>query len=222
VPIAAGWTTIGCAIALMTKKPTLEAWDMTTRRVVVGITGASGAVYGLTALKALRAAGVETHLVVSRSAQITMAHETEIRPSNLASLADVLYRVDDIGAAISSGSFRTEGMIIAPCSVRSLSEIATGVTSSLLTRAADVVLKERRKLILLVRETPFHLGHLRSMTQVTEMGAIVMPPVPAFYTRPATLQDVVDHSVGRALDLLGLDTNLVSRWCETVDLKAKS
>ncbi|MDB5607185.1 MAG: putative aromatic acid decarboxylase [Bradyrhizobium sp.] len=195
---------------------------MTTRRVVVGITGASGAVYGLTALKALRAAGVETHLVVSRSAQITMAHETEIRPSNLASLADVLYRVDDIGAAISSGSFRTEGMIIAPCSVRSLSEIATGVTSSLLTRAADVVLKERRKLILLVRETPFHLGHLRSMTQVTEMGAIVMPPVPAFYTRPATLQDVVDHSVGRALDLLGLDTNLVSRWCETVDLKAKS
>lgn len=195
---------------------------MTTKRVIVGITGASGAVYGLTALKALRAAGMETHLVISRSAQITMAHETEIRPSNLVSLADVLYRVDDIGAAISSGSFRTEGMIIAPCSVRSLSEIATGVTSSLLTRAADVVLKERRKLILLVRETPFHLGHLRSMTQVTEMGAIVMPPVPAFYTRPATLQDVVDHSVGRALDLLGLDTNLVSRWGETVDLKAKS
>jgi 4-hydroxy-3-polyprenylbenzoate decarboxylase len=194
----------------------------TKKRVVVGITGASGAVYGLTALKALRAAGVETHLVVSRSAQITMAHETEVRPSDLASLADVLYRVDDIGAAISSGSFRTEGMIIAPCSVRSLSEIATGVTSSLLTRAADVVLKERRKLILLVRETPFHLGHLRSMAQVTEMGAIVMPPVPAFYIRPATLQDVVDHSVGRALDLLGLDTNLVSRWGETVDLKAKS
>jgi 4-hydroxy-3-polyprenylbenzoate decarboxylase len=206
----------------MTRKSTLEAWDMTTKRVIVGITGASGAVYGLTALKALRAAGMETHLVISRSAQITMAHETEIRPSNLVSLADVLYRVDDIGAAISSGSFRTEGMIIAPCSVRSLSEIATGVTSSLLTRAADVVLKERRKLILLVRETPFHLGHLRSMTQVTEMGAIVMPPVPAFYTRPATLQDVVDHSVGRALDLLGLDTNLVSRWGETVDLKAKS
>jgi 4-hydroxy-3-polyprenylbenzoate decarboxylase len=195
---------------------------MTTKRIVVGITGASGAVYGLTALKALRAAGVETHLVVSRSAQITMAHETDVRASDLAGLADVLYRVDDIGAAISSGSFRTEGMIIAPCSVRSLSEIATGVTSSLLTRAADVVLKERRKLILLVRETPFHLGHLRSMTQVTEMGAIVMPPVPAFYTRPATLQDVVDHSVGRALDLLGLDTSLVSRWGETVDLKAKS
>jgi 4-hydroxy-3-polyprenylbenzoate decarboxylase len=206
----------------MTRKPTLEAWDMTTKRVVVGITGASGAVYGLTALKALRAAGVETHLVVSRSAQITMAHETEVRPSDLANLADVLYRVDDIGAAISSGSFRTEGMIVAPCSIRSLSEIASGITSSLLTRAADVVLKERRKLVLLVRETPFHLGHLRSMVQVTEMGAIVMPPVPAFYIRPATLQDVVDHSVGRALDLLGLDSNLVSRWGETIDMKAKS
>jgi 4-hydroxy-3-polyprenylbenzoate decarboxylase len=195
---------------------------MTTKRVIVGITGASGAVYGLTALQALRAAGVETHLVVSRSAQITMAHETETKPSDLASLADVSYRIDDIGAAISSGSFRTEGMLIAPCSVRSLSEIANGVTSSLLTRAADVVLKERRKLILMVRETPFHLGHLRSMVQVTEMGAIVMPPVPAFYIRPVTLQDVVDHSVGRALDLLGLDHSLVSRWGETVDLKVKS
>lgn len=195
---------------------------MTTKRVIVGITGASGAVYGLTALRALRAAGVETHLIVSRSAQITMAHETETRPADLAGLADVVYRIDDIGAAISSGSFRTEGMVIAPCSIRSLSEIASGVTSSLLTRAADVVLKERRKLILMVRETPFHLGHLRSMTAVTEMGAIVMPPVPAFYIRPVTLQDVVDHSVGRALDLLGLDNNLVSRWGEAVDLKAKS
>jgi flavin prenyltransferase len=195
---------------------------MTAKRVIVGITGASGAVYGLTALKALRAAGVETHLIVSRSAQITMAHETETKPADLAGLADVLYRIDDIGAAISSGSFRTEGMLIAPCSIRSLSEIASGVTSSLLTRAADVVLKERRKLILMVRETPFHLGHLRSMTAVTEMGAIVMPPVPAFYIRPVTLQDIVDHSVGRALDLLGLDNNLVSRWGEAVDLKAKS
>lgn len=195
---------------------------MTAKRVIVGITGASGAVYGLTALRALRAAGVETHLIVSRSAQITMAHETETRPADLAGLADVVYRIDDIGAAISSGSFRTEGMLIAPCSIRSLSEIASGVTSSLLTRAADVVLKERRKLILMVRETPFHLGHLRSMTAVTEMGAIVMPPVPAFYIRPVTLQDVVDHSVGRALDLLGLDNSLVSRWGEAVDLKAKS
>jgi 4-hydroxy-3-polyprenylbenzoate decarboxylase len=192
---------------------------MTTKRVIVGITGASGAIYGLTALKALRGAGVETHLIVSRSAQITMAHETETKPNDLAGLADVIYRIDDIAAAISSGSFRTEGMLIAPCSIRSLSEIASGVTSSLLTRAADVVLKERRKLILMVRETPFHLGHLRSMTAVTEMGAIVMPPVPAFYIRPSTLQDVVDHSVGRALDLLGLDNNLVSRWGEGVDLK---
>lgn len=195
---------------------------MTAKRVIVGITGASGAIYGLTALRALRAAGAETHLIVSRSAQITMAHETETRPSDLAGLADVVYRIDDIGAAISSGSFRTLGMLIAPCSIRSLSEIASGVTSSLLTRAADVVLKERRKLILMVRETPFHLGHLRSMTAVTEMGAIVMPPMPAFYIRPTTLQDVVDHSVGRALDLLGLDNSLVSRWGEAVDLKAKS
>jgi 4-hydroxy-3-polyprenylbenzoate decarboxylase len=194
---------------------------MTTKRIIVGITGASGAVYGLTALKALKAAGVETHLVVSRSAQITIAHETATKASDLASLADVLYRIDDIGAAISSGSFRTEGMLIAPCSVRSLSEIATGVTSSLLTRAADVILKERRKLVLMVRETPFHLGHLRSMTQVTEMGAIVMPPVPAFYTRPTTLQDIVDHSVGRALDLLGLDNSLMSRWGETLSLKGE-
>lgn len=194
---------------------------MTSKRVIVGITGASGAVYGLTALRALRAAGVETHLVVSRSAQITMAHEAEVRLPDLAALADVVYRIDDIGAAISSGSFRTEGMLIAPCSIRTMSEIATGVTSSLLTRAADVVLKERRKLVLMVRETPFHLGHLRSMTQVTEMGAVVMPPVPAFYIRPKTLQDIVDHSVGRSLDLLGVDNDMVSRWGETIDMKGK-
>jgi 4-hydroxy-3-polyprenylbenzoate decarboxylase len=191
---------------------------MSAPRVIVGITGASGAIYGLAALKALRAAGVETHLVVSRSGQITMAHETETKMSDLSALADVVYRIDDIAAAISSGSFRTMGMIIAPCSVRSLAEIASGVTSSLLTRAADVVLKERRKLVLMVRETPFHLGHLRSMTQVTEMGAIVMPPVPAFYARPATLDDMVNHSVGRALDLLGINNDLVRRWGETIGI----
>jgi 4-hydroxy-3-polyprenylbenzoate decarboxylase len=144
----------------------------------------SGAVYGQTTLKALRLAGVETHLVISRSGQITIAHELKIKVSDLSALADVTYRVDDIGAAISSGSFPTMGMLVAPCSIRTLAEIACGVTSSLLTRAADVVLKERRRLVLMVRETPFHLGHLRSMTQVTEMGAIVMPPVPAFYPRP--------------------------------------
>jgi 4-hydroxy-3-polyprenylbenzoate decarboxylase len=189
---------------------------MTVQRLVVGITGASGAIYGLKALKALREIKVETHLVISRSAQITVAHELDITASELAKLADVVYRVDDIGAAISSGSFPTMGMIIAPCSVRTLAEIASGVTSSLLTRAADVILKERRKLVLMVRETPFHLGHLRAMTAVTEMGAIVMPPVPAFYAKPKTLDDMVDHSVGRALDLLGIENHLVRRWGEEI------
>jgi flavin prenyltransferase len=190
--------------------------SMTIQRLIVGITGASGAIYGLNALKALREIEVETHLVISRSGQITVAHELEMSASELAKLADVVYRVDDIGAAISSGSFRTMGMIIAPCSVRTLAEIASGVTSSLLTRAADVILKERRKLVLMVRETPFHLGHLRAMTQVTEMGAIVMPPLPAFYAKPKTLEDVVDHSVGRALDLLGIENHLVRRWGEEI------
>jgi flavin prenyltransferase len=190
--------------------------SMTVQRLIVGITGASGAIYGLKVLNALREIEVETHLVISRSGRITAAHELEMSVSELVKLADVVYRIDDIGAAISSGSFRTMGMIIAPCSVRTLGEIASGVTSSLLTRAADVVLKERRKLVLLVRETPFHLGHLRAMTQVTEMGAIVMPPLPAFYAKPKTLEDIVDHSVGRALDLLGIENHLVRRWGEEI------
>jgi 4-hydroxy-3-polyprenylbenzoate decarboxylase len=189
---------------------------MTVQRLIVGITGASGAIYGLKVLKALREIEIETHLVISRSGRITAAHELEMSVSELVKLADVVYRIDDIGAAISSGSFRTMGMIIAPCSVRTLGEIASGVTSSLLTRAADVVLKERRKLVLLVRETPFHLGHLRAMTQVTEMGAIVMPPLPAFYAKPKTLEDIVNHSVGRALDLLGIENHLVRRWGEEI------
>jgi len=195
---------------------------MTVQRLIVGITGASGAVYGLKTLQALRAIEVETHLVISRSAQITIAHELEMSAAELAKLADVVYRVDDIGAAISSGSFRTMGMIIAPCSVRTLAEIASGVTSSLLTRAADVILKERRKLVLLVRETPFHLGHLRAMVQVTEMGAIVMPPLPAFYAKPTTLDDIVDHSVGRALDLMGIENHLVRRWGEEIKVGSTS
>jgi 4-hydroxy-3-polyprenylbenzoate decarboxylase len=189
---------------------------MTVQRLVVGITGASGAIYGLKTLKALREIKVETHLVISRSAQITVAHELEMTAAELAKLADVVYRIDDIGAAISSGSFPTMGMIVAPCSVRTLAEIASGVTSSLLTRAADVILKERRKLVLMVRETPFHLGHLRAMTAVTEMGAIVMPPLPAFYAKPKTLDDMVDHSVGRALDILGIENHLVRRWGEEI------
>jgi 4-hydroxy-3-polyprenylbenzoate decarboxylase len=185
---------------------------MTPRRIIVGISGASGIVYGVRVLEALRDAGVETHLVMTRSAQVTLGYELAMKAAAVQALATVNHRIDDIGASISSGSFWTMGMIVAPCSIRSLSEVATGVTSTLLTRAADVVLKERRRLVLLVRETPLHLGHLRSMTQVTEMGAIVMPPVPAFYAQPATLDDVVNHSVGRVLDLFGIENTLVRRW----------
>ena len=186
--------------------------SMTPPRLIVGISGASGIVYGVRLLEALRDARVETHLVMTRSAQVTLAHELPLKVAAVQALASVTHRVDDIGASIASGSFRTMGMVVAPCSIRSLSEIATGVTSTLLTRAADVVLKERRRLVLMVRETPLHLGHLRSMTQVTEMGAIVMPPVPAFYAEPATVDDIVNHSVGRVLDLFGIDNALVRRW----------
>jgi flavin prenyltransferase len=193
--------------------------NMPASRLVVGITGASGAIYGQRILRALRAAGVESHLVISRSAQITIAHELGTGSSAIEALADVTYRVDDIGAAISSGSFRTEGMIVAPCSIRTLSEIACGVTSSLLSRAADVVLKERRRLVLLVRETPLHLGHLHSMTRVSEMGAIVMPPVPAFYAQPQNIEEMVDHTIGRALDLFGIEAGGVKRWGEGVSLR---
>jgi 4-hydroxy-3-polyprenylbenzoate decarboxylase len=185
---------------------------MTTRRIIVGISGASGIVYGVRVLEALRSAGFETHLVITRSAQVTLGHELSLKVAEVQALADVNHRYDDIGASISSGSFETLGMIVAPCSIRSLSEIATGVTSSLLTRAADVVLKERRRLVLVVRETPLHLGHLRTMTQVTEMGAIIMPPVPAFYSKPESVDDIVNHSVGRVLDLFGIDNTLVRRW----------
>jgi 4-hydroxy-3-polyprenylbenzoate decarboxylase len=184
----------------------------TRRRIIVGISGASGIVYGVRMLEALRAAGIETHLVMTRSAQLALGHELPLKPADVSALADVVHRVDNLAASISSGSFATVGMVVAPCSIRSLSEIATGVTSNLLTRAADVVLKERRRLVLLVRETPLHLGHLRSMTQVTEIGAIVMPPVPAFYGRPQTIDDLVDQTVGRALDLFGIETALVRRW----------
>lgn len=185
-------------------------------RLIVGVTGASGTLYAVRALEALRKIGIESHLVMTRSAQVTLAYETPLKVRDVEALADVVYRNEDIGAAISSGSFRTLGMLVAPCSIRSLSEIASGVTGSLLSRAADVALKERRRVVLMVRETPNHLGHLRSMVAVTEMGAIVMPPVPAFYTRPKTIDDIVNHSVGRALDLFGLDTGLVRRWGEDV------
>lgn len=181
-------------------------------RLIVGISGASGAIYGVRALDALGELGVESHLVVSKSALLTLASETDLSPQDLAARASVVHKVADVGATIASGSFRTLGMIIAPCSVRTMSEIATGVTSSLLTRAADVTLKERRPLVLMVRETPFHLGHLRTMTRLAEMGATIAPPLPAFYTRPQTVQELVDQSVGRALDAFGLDWSRVRRW----------
>jgi flavin prenyltransferase len=184
----------------------------TPRRLIIGISGASGIIYGVRLLEALRAVEVETHLVMTKAAQITLAHEMSMKVADVHALADVVHRAEDIAASISSGSFQTLGMIVAPCSIRSLSEIASGVTSGLLTRAADVVLKERRRLVLMVRETPLHLGHLRSMAQVTEMGAIVMPPVPAFYSCPQSVDDIVNHSVGRALDLFGIESSLVRRW----------
>jgi 4-hydroxy-3-polyprenylbenzoate decarboxylase len=183
-------------------------------RLVVGISGASGVIYGVRLLELLKKLLVETHLVMSRSAELTLAYETDLKVSEVQALADSVYPVGDLGAALSSGSFRTLGMIVAPCSVRSLAEIAAGTGSTLLTRAADVTLKERRRLVLLVRETPLHLGHLKAMAAVTEMGAIVAPPVPAFYARPQSLEEMVDHSLGRALDLFGLDSGTVRRWGE--------
>ena len=185
------------------------------QRLIVGISGASGVVYGVKMLQALQETGVETHLVMTKSAEVTLAYELPgTKVADVQALADVVHPVGDIAAAISSGSFRTQGMIVAPCSVRSLSEIAHGTTGNLLTRAADVVLKERRRLVLMLRETPLHLGHLKTMTLVTEMGAIVMPPVPAFYQQPETIEDIVAQTVGRALDLFGFDIGLVKRWRE--------
>jgi len=181
-------------------------------RIIVGISGASGVIYGIQALKTLRELEFETHLVVSKSALVTLSQESSLKAAELFELADVHYANSDIGACIASGSFQTIGMLIAPCSIKTLSEVATGVTSSLLSRAADVVLKERRKLVLMVRETPLHAGHLESMLRVTNMGAIVTPPVPAFYTQPETIDDIVCQSIGRALDLFNVESGLVKRW----------
>jgi 4-hydroxy-3-polyprenylbenzoate decarboxylase len=189
-------------------------------RLVVGITGASGVVYGLRTLDALRELGVESHLVLSKSAALTLAQETDLSVADVNAKADVVHRAADVGAAIASGSFRTLGMIVAPCSVRTMSEIATGVTSTLLSRAADVTLKERRPLVLMVRETPLHLGHLRTLTKLAEMGAVIAPPLPAFYARPASIAEMVDQSVGRALDLFDLSWRPVKRWGEDLQTLA--
>jgi 4-hydroxy-3-polyprenylbenzoate decarboxylase len=185
-------------------------------RLVIGMSGASGAAYGIRLLEACRELGLESHLVMTGPAEMTIGYETTLKPKAVAAKADYVYGVDDIAAPISSGGFRTRGMIVAPCSVKAMSEIATGVCTTLLTRAADVCLKEKRTLVLMVRETPLHLGHLRSMAALAEMGAILMPPVPAFYAKPNTLEDIVDQTVGRALDLLGYDWPEVKRWGENI------
>ncbi len=187
------------------------------KKLVVGISGASGVAYGLRTLDACRELGIESHLILSRAAVLTLTHETDRTVADVGAMADVVHRVGDIGASVASGSFRSLGMIIAPCSVRTMSEIASGVTSSLLTRAADVTLKERRPLVLMVRETPFHLGHLRTMVRLAEMGATIAPPLPAFYAKPQSIAEMIDQSVGRALDLFGLDWKPVKRWGEDLD-----
>jgi 4-hydroxy-3-polyprenylbenzoate decarboxylase len=182
------------------------------RRLVVGISGASGIVYGIRVLELLRKAKIESHLVMTSSAALTLGYESSLKLGDVEKLADVVHSNTDMDANIASGSFKTLGMIIAPCSVKTMAAIATGYTDSLIARAADVVLKQRRRLVLMVREAPLHLGHLRSMAAVTEAGAIVFPPVPAFYAKPKTLAEMIDHTVGRALDLFDIDTGTVFQW----------
>ena len=183
-------------------------------RLIVGISGASGVAFGVRLLELLRGTMIETHLVMSRAAAVTLAYETDYKIKDVQALADRTYGADDMAAPVSSGSFLTLGMIVAPCSVKSLAEIASGVTTTLLSRAADVTLKERRRLVLMVRETPLHAGHLKNMLAVTEMGGVIAPPVPALYAGPKDIQDVIDHNLGRALDLFGIHLDGVKRWGE--------
>jgi flavin prenyltransferase len=195
--------------------------DNAPRRLIIGMTGASGAIYGVRLLRLLGPTEIETHLVLSKSAKMTLTQELDVNVSDVTALADVVHQADNIGATISSGSFDTIGMVIAPCSMRSLAKIATGVTSSLVTRAADVVLKERRRLVLMARETPLHLGHLRSMVTATEIGAIIYPPVPAFYAKPTGIEQMVDQTLGRVLDLFNIRTDVVNRWEGLTPTKAR-
>lgn len=187
-----------------------------TSRLIIGISGASGIIYGLRILEILKNLEdnkrPELHLVMSRSAEVTLAYETKMKTSEVHQLADIVHANKDISATIASGSFKTDGMIIAPCSMKTLAEIASGVTSNLLSRAADVTLKERRRLVCLTRETPLHSGHLKNMLALSEMGGIVAPPVPAFYTKPKTIDDIVEHTAGRVLDLFDIEAGLVKRW----------
>ena len=190
--------------------------DTIKKRLIIGISGASGIIYGIRLLELIRnmsdESRPESHLVMSRSAEITLAYETKMKVKDVHQLADVVYANKDIGASIASGSFKTMGMIIAPCSVKTLAEIATGVTDTLISRAADVILKERRRLVCMVRETPLHSGHLKNMLALTEMGGIIAPPVPAFYAKPKSLDEMIDHTIGRALDLFEIETDTVKRW----------
>jgi len=180
--------------------------------LLVGITGASGSIYGVRLLELLRACNVEAHLIVSRAAQMTLAYETSLKLADVERLATVVYSKSDVGAACSSGSFPTRGMVIAPCSIKTMSEIATGNTANLISRAADVVLKERRRLVLMLREAPLHIGHIRNMATVTEAGGIIYPPVPAFYALPKSIEEMVDHTLARVLDLFDIDTGKIRRW----------
>jgi 4-hydroxy-3-polyprenylbenzoate decarboxylase len=182
------------------------------RRLVIGISGASGVVYGVRMLELLKDTDVETHLVMSKSAEMTLAYESDMKSKEVRELASVSHPIGDIGASISSGSFPTMGMVIVPCSIRTMSEIATGVTSTLLSRAADVVLKEKRRLVVGVRETPLHGGHLRTLVNLSDMGAVIAPIVPALYNRPQTIDDIINHTVGRLLDLFGVESKVVKRW----------
>lgn len=188
--------------------------------IIVGISGASGAIYGIRALQLLNGAGVRTHLIISRTAHTTINIETDFKISDVKDLADVVHSNDDLGAACSSGSFQNLGVLIAPCSTKTMAEVATGVTANLISRSADVALKERRRVVLMLRETPLHIGHIHSMSAVTEAGAIVYPPVPAFYTKPGSIDDIINHTVGRALDLFGIDSGTVERWTGTKQAKA--
>src|SRR5579862_7679379 len=193
----------------------------TPKRLIIGISGASGVIYGVRVLQLLRNAGVETHLVMSKTAELTFAYETALKIADVRAFAHAVHDIDDMAASIASGSFRTSGMIVAPCSIRSMSEIATGVTTTLLTRAADVTLKERRRLVLMVRETPLHGGHLRTMAALSDVGAIIAPPVPAFYAKPESIEEMVDHTAGRMLDLFEIDVGIVRRWGEDENLRAR-
>jgi 4-hydroxy-3-polyprenylbenzoate decarboxylase len=184
------------------------------RRLIIGMTGASGAIYGVRLLEACRELGLEVHLCMSRAAELTLAYELDLKSAAVRKLAHKAYAPGDVGAAIASGSFRTRGMVVAPCSIRTMAEIATGTTSSALTRAADVTLKERRPLVLMLRETPLHAGHLENLLKLARLGAVIAPPVPAFYIRPQSVEDLVDHAIGRVLDLFDIESDLPHRWRE--------